>query len=156
MKHGDKVTCEIQGTKITDARISINKNGRRYICQNEIDGADAYDKLGYKYSWCFNKDNPEKDGVTNLKLAHKTLDDIGVGDVLVKDGEEYPVLMRSGQVVMLGCKEDYGYSALFPKTIDELKYYGYTLKQDEPVKAPKEMTVAEVAKALGYEVKIVK
>ena len=49
--NNDRVTCTIEGTKITDARISIDEDGRPFICQNERDGADAENKLGYKYSW---------------------------------------------------------------------------------------------------------
>ena len=40
-KHNQKVTCEIDGKKITDAKISIDKDGTPYICQNEKDGVTA-------------------------------------------------------------------------------------------------------------------
>ncbi len=130
-KHGDKVTCEINVIKITDARISIDKDGMTFICQNEREGLDAEDKLGYKYSWKLNEDftNPN---VTNLKLAPKTIHDIEVGDVLVKRGEEFPVLMRSGDVVLFGHKAAYGYAASGNYTIAQLIEYGYTLKDVTP------------------------
>ena len=152
-KHGDRVTCEIKGTKITDARISIDKDGTPYICQDIVSGADdVNDEFGYKYSWYLSKDLTDCD-VTNLKLASpKQLEDIEVGDVLLRGGTEYPVLMRSGEVVVVGLERDYGFAASGNYTIDELRHSGCTVKQEEPVK----MTVAQVAEKLGYEVEIVK
>ena len=151
-KHGDRVTCEIKGIKITDARISIDGDGTPYICQNIKNGGIADDKLGYKYSWVLSKDFIDYD-VTNLKLAGpKQLEDIEVGDVLLKSGKEFPVLMRSGEVVVVGLERDYGFAASGNYTIDELRHSGCTVKQEEPVK----MTVAQVAEKLGYEVEIVK
>ena len=47
--HGDKCTCTIKGTKITDGKISINDYGEVYICQNEIEGGKADDILKYRY-----------------------------------------------------------------------------------------------------------
>ena len=151
-KHGDRVTCEIDGIKITDARISINEDGTPYICQNIKDGARADDKLGYKYSWAFCKGFTNYD-VTNLKLeGPKQLEDIEVGDVLLRGGTEYTVLMRSSEVVVVGLERDYGFAASGNYTIDELRHSGCTVKQEEPVK----MTVAQVAEKLGHEVEIVK
>lgn len=37
-KHGQRVTCEIEGEKIDDARISITRNGDVYLCQNIVQG----------------------------------------------------------------------------------------------------------------------
>ena len=151
-KHGDRVTCEINGTKITDARISIDEDGTPYICQDIKNGNPVDDKLGYKYSWELDKDFTRY-SVTNLKLAGpKQLEDIEVGDVLLESGKEYPVLMRSGEVVVVGLERDYGFAASGNYTIDELRHSGCTVKQEEPVK----MTVAQVAEKLGYEVEIVK
>lgn len=71
-RHGMKCTCEIDGTKITDAKISINRDGQVYICQNKENGATATNKLGYKYSWLILSKNEdfEEDmqDVTNLIL----------------------------------------------------------------------------------------
>jgi hypothetical protein len=71
--HGQRVKCTIDGIDITDAKISINKNGRTYICQNEIDGAEADDLLGYKYSWVLNNDFTSY-ALTNLRPAEKDWD----------------------------------------------------------------------------------
>lgn len=152
-KHGCRVTCEINGTKITDARISIDEDGTPYICQDIKSGNPVDDKLGYKYSWELDKDFTRY-SVTNLKLAGpKQLEDIEVGDVLLESGKEYPVLMRSGVVSIHEYEDARGIKcASAPMTIDELKHKGYTIKQEEPVK----MTVAQVAEKLGHEVEIVK
>ena len=54
LKHGDSVTCTIDGRKITDAKVNMQywENYKKlYICQNEQEGYSCDDKLGYKYSW---------------------------------------------------------------------------------------------------------
>jgi len=38
-------------------RISVNKSGRVYLCQNEREGENADDKLGFKYSWIVQREN---------------------------------------------------------------------------------------------------
>ena len=157
-KHGDRVTCEIDGIKIKDARISIDGDGTPFICQNIImDGIPTDDKLGYTYSWALREDFTV-DGVTNLKLAGpKQLEDIEVGDVLLKSGVEYPVLMRSGEVVVYEFESARGVKrASGNLSISELKYKGYTVKQEETKSEPVKMTVAQVAEKLGHEVEIVK
>ena len=50
LKHGMRVRCEIYGKQVDDAKISIDKSGPAFVCQNEEDGMHAEDKLGYKYS----------------------------------------------------------------------------------------------------------
>ena len=73
-KHGDKVKCTINNTKVDDAKISINKeNGFVYICQNELGWGTAEDKLGYEYSWMIKMDFTDE-SVTNLRLAEKSFD----------------------------------------------------------------------------------
>ena len=59
LSHGMRVKCQIDGKQIDDARLSINRNGGIYICQNVVDGANADDKLGYNYSYkmCYKDDN---------------------------------------------------------------------------------------------------
>jgi hypothetical protein len=55
-EHGDYVTCKIHDKEIKDARISIDIDGHPFICQNQIGGIDAEDKLGYKWSWSLRED----------------------------------------------------------------------------------------------------
>jgi hypothetical protein len=70
-KHGQSCTCIIGGTKITDAKISIEEDGI-FICQNQKDGNSAEDYLGYRYSWeiigCESGFEEGDDGITNLVL----------------------------------------------------------------------------------------
>ncbi len=79
--HGDYVTCEINGKKITDARISIGEDYFPYICQNVCNGLQTKELFGYEYSW-FLKKNFTKESVTNLQLAEKqkSWEDLKVGD----------------------------------------------------------------------------
>lgn len=86
-KHGDKVTCEINGTKITDARISINEFDTPYICQNIVEGVDCGDKLGYQHSWAIRRDFTAPK-VTNLRLAKKDIADITTYEVVEMTVEE--------------------------------------------------------------------
>lgn len=81
-KHNQRVTCEIHGEKITDARISISKDGTPYICQNEWRGDTAENRLGYRYSWMLDKDFTDY-SVTNLRPVKKTFEDLEVGDEVV-------------------------------------------------------------------------
>lgn len=47
--HGEKFRCKICGTAVQGA-ISVAEENI-YLCQDKMDGTDAFDKLGYKYSW---------------------------------------------------------------------------------------------------------
>lgn len=90
-----------------------------------------------------------------LLTEEKTLDTVDVGDVVVNDsGNEHTILdtSKSGTILFISRSNDpTGYS--FALTRQQLKEYSYTVKQSTP--APKEMTLEEVGKALGYPVKIV-
>ena len=152
-EHNQKVTCEIDGTKITDAKISIDKGGTPYVCQNEKDGAWTEDKLGYKYSWVLNKDFTH-DNVTNLKPFNKTIRDVEIGDILVRDGEEQMVLDVREKIVGLSEYYDFNSFCNF-YTFEELEKYGYELK-DEPEEEVEELTVEQVCKELGRDIKIIK
>ena len=88
--HGMYVTCEIDGKKIEDARLSIDEDGDVHICQNEKNGSKADELFGYTYSWLMvgkNKDIENWEGdVTNLNsVEEKTLDNLKLGDVLMND-----------------------------------------------------------------------
>ena len=50
-KHGDSVTCTIEGDIIVDGKISIDADGTIFVCQNKHDGWGANDLLGYDGSW---------------------------------------------------------------------------------------------------------
>jgi len=58
LRDGDRVTCRIgwEGIEISNAKISIDKDGTIFICQNRIDGYTADNRKGYRYSWvCYRK-----------------------------------------------------------------------------------------------------
>jgi hypothetical protein len=152
-KHGDKVTCTIDGRKITDARISIDPNEDAFICQNVRDGARARDLLGYKYSYYIGCDfsNP---GVEDLKLVEKTLDNVEVGDMLVnKSREEHKVLGVCGEIVFLSRRQDFN-DTLGCRTRHYLKVNGWKTKQEET--PTEELTMEELCKELGRTIKIKK
>jgi hypothetical protein len=52
---GDRITCNIHGYTITDAKIFINcASGNSvdcFLCQNEVNGNTSPDLLGYEYSY---------------------------------------------------------------------------------------------------------
>lgn len=60
LTHGTSVTCEIFRRVITDAKISVDEDGMKYICQNVESGTHVNDKLGYAYSWTFEEDEIEE------------------------------------------------------------------------------------------------
>lgn len=61
LKHGDFITCTIDGVQIKNARVSVNKDGGVYICHNSrtlrklsiplVDTKGCNNKLQYNYSW---------------------------------------------------------------------------------------------------------
>ena len=135
-KHGQRVTCEIDGVKIDDAKISINKSEDVYICQNVKDGGHAEDRFSYKYSWFFLRKNEEySDGleyVTSLIFPLRTIDDLQEGDVVLsKNGGERKALGVCGEVYFLSCLNDFKIASGDCFTLEEIKKEGYTLKQEE-------------------------
>ena len=138
LTHGMKVTCEIEGKKITDAKISRNANGDFFICQNKcLSVVTAENKLGYKYSWLIYKGSVgdlEANEVTNLKIVgkHKDISDISnyeVGDILVdEDGDKHKVLGICGLVVILSARDDFE-TAGWPRTTRELMKGRHNFKE---------------------------
>ena len=153
-KHGDRVKCTIDGTDIDDAKISIDKDGSPFICQNKKDGSDAEDKLGYKFSWRLNEEFEDSD-VTNLRSVEKSFDCPKIGDEYKsRNGESQFVLGVAGRVIFLSSfndKDTFGYGT----TKENLMKYGYTIVQDKPNEEPTEMTLEEIEKIVGKKVKIV-
>jgi hypothetical protein len=49
-REGMKVTCKIDKTEISDAKLHIEEDGW-FICQNIWEGADCENKLGYDNSY---------------------------------------------------------------------------------------------------------
>ena len=135
--HGTKVTCEIEGKKITDAKISKETGKRFFICQNEKLGVITGSKLGYDYSWLIDSGNPDdlrQHHITNLKIIgkHKDISDIKsyeVGDILVdEDGDRRKVLGICGLVVILSAHDDFE-TVGWPRTTRELMKGGHNFKE---------------------------
>jgi hypothetical protein len=154
-KHNQKVTCEINGTEITDARISIDKDGTPFICQNLEDGSEASDLLGYKYSWKINIDFTDED-VTNLRPTEITWETLSVGDRLGKGGYVYSIYDTSLNGKVFFTVLEGGRNAISTYSKEELQEYFSIIQPELPKEEPEEMTVAQVCKALGKEIKIIK
>ena len=137
-KHNQKVICEIKGTKITDARISIDSSGIPYICQNQVDGNDAENKLGYKYSWVLGGDFTDLSGrVTNLRSATKSFDNPQEGDEYKElTGGSKWVLGVCGRAIMLSAKDEKDICE-GTYTKEELIKFCFTIVQDKS--EPKEI-----------------
>ena len=138
-KHGQRCTCEIDGKKVTNAKISIDSHGDVYVCQNVVDGADADNMLGYKYSVWLAENTEEQtieicSGITNLVLLPRTIEDVEEGDMVVNmlPDEEQKVLSRCGDVIFLSINRDHTHVHPCLYTPTSLKENGYTIKQDTP------------------------
>jgi len=153
--HGTKVTCEIDGTKITDAKISKGAEGNFYICQNKLSGAETKDKLGYSGSWGIsegNLDDLKYHKVTNLRPV-KDISDIStyqVGDILVDEySSRCKVLGVCGLVVIISTS-DFERASSSPYTTQELEEEGYYFENSEDTLIGKELT--QTIKGKKYKV----
>ena len=76
LKHGMRVRCKIQGEQVYDCKLSIDRNGDVFVCQNKMDCNDfTEDQIGYKYASCiaFKNENLEAwfTGLTDLESVEK-------------------------------------------------------------------------------------
>lgn len=70
-KHGQWFKAVIKGVSCV-GKVSINKNGYIYLCQDKQDGLKTNNTLSFKYSWGINSGTDEcldVNGVTLLKLS---------------------------------------------------------------------------------------
>lgn len=133
IKHKDKVSCEIHGTKITDARIKIKEDKSVFICQNLKENSDIHtNKMGYKYIWFIGYDDCLEisyNGVTNFRI-HERDDGSPVfmyGDEIEVDGGILTVAGILGDsCLLLDGKEIYGWY-----TFEEIVAGGGKLKDSE-------------------------
>lgn len=97
----DNFEAEIGGVKCK-GKVSIDENGKVYLCQNETDGGFlADDKLGYKYVWFIGyQDNIQamSNGVQNLKILSRDDGSLvaNVGDIIVHKYGKSEVLAVNG------------------------------------------------------------
>jgi len=149
-KHNDRVTCKIHVTEIKDARISIDKDGTPFICQNVKCGVYTEDKLGYKYSWRLSKDFTDC-FVKDLKLATPTWDTLAVEDIILDSGGAgRMVLAVQNNLVWFSAIEHFDVSYDWC-TKKQLKRLGYTIQGAAP--EVEEITVAEAEARLGVKIK---
>ena len=139
-KNGDRVTCTINGTEITDARISIDKDGTPFICQNVVAGSPAKDKLGYKYSWMLDEDFTAL-GLRDLKLATPTWNTLAVEDIILdRFGKKRMVLDVRNDLVWFSAIDYFDISWDW-HTKKQLQDKGYTIEGAAP--AVEEITIEE-------------
>lgn len=154
-QHYQKVLCTIAGTPITDARISIDSGGIPFICQNEINGINAENKLGYKYSYRINKDFTYPD-VKNLRPFERTTitwDTLEQGDFIEdKDGEKREILHIGGRAIFPSKWDNFNKGCTQFYTKEEFIHLGYTIIQ--PHTEIREVTQAEVDEKFGEEVRV--
>lgn len=135
--------------------------GKTNACWNKLlnDGSNTekithVDSRGFSINGCYHGYHSYY--FLELLTEEKTLDTVDVGDVVVdKRGEERTVLdtSKNGRVLFLSILNYPTYYST-GYTRQELKDKGYTVKQSTPAPEPKEMTLDEVSKALGYPVRI--
>jgi len=140
-KHGQRCTCEIDGKKVTDARIHIDPDGDVYIVQ---EGKDRICVSSDKGTY-FDSSKEEDYFVDNLTLLPRTIEDVEEGDEIVsKDVGERKVLGRCGQIVFLGrLLSNDAYENTY--SIHDLKFRGYTIKFAERNSKLVEITMEEIA-----------
>ncbi len=140
-KHGQRCTCEIDGKKVTDARINIDPDGDVYIVQ---EGKDRICVSSDKGTY-FDSSKEEDYFVANLTLLPRTIEDVEEGDEIVsKDVGERKVLGRCGQIVFLGrLLSNDAYENTY--SIHDLKFRGYTIKFAERNSKLVEITMEEIA-----------
>ena len=128
-KHGDRVKCTIDGTDIDDAKISIDKDGTPFICQDKKAGWKADDMLGYKYSWILDEEFEDRN-VTNLRPVKKSFDYPEIGDEYIEaGGSSRFVLGVAGRVIFLSSSLNKN-ELCSSLTKETLIKYGYTIVQD--------------------------
>lgn len=155
-----KFKAVIAGTPC-EGRIRV-ENGEVYLCQDEKDGADCRDKLGYKYSWVVSRNgkinfDASSINVTDFRLGNMSEEEIEaykdwqVGDKVrvEQTGKEIEIIFRSGELVVGKC--DNG-AATGNLTCEELHRLGFRLVT-EVMEEPEtvEKSVADIEKELGME-----
>lgn len=155
---GRRFRAKIDGTPC-EGKIRV-EDGCAYLCQNEENGTDCDDKLGYKYSWVVRDGSHEElvsRDVTDFTILPTTAAEIEaykdwqVGDKIIMGDYLREVIFRCGEVVI--CKYD-DEGATNPYTCDELYNEGWRLVADpEPVDETVELTLDEIAEKFGINPK---
>lgn len=149
LKHGMRVKCKVDGTRIDDGRISIDDDGKAYVCQNSIGGLGAKELFGYKYSWWLAEKykDPDQwsDYVTDLESI-EGIRAVKVGDIVIgRDGWERKVVEVWENSVLLGKFDDFE-AAGFAYTFEELKRCNFKIKGQEEVEEELDDRKPEIVK----------
>ena len=117
----------------------------RFASVNNNNGLACWDNPNYSVQEC--QDESMWQPIT------KTLKDLEYGDIVIDlHNNERKVLAVSNECFLLSFKNEF-------EIIDAWWHYKELEKLDYQIKGksePKEMTVAEISKELGYEIKIIK
>ena len=151
IKVGDRVRAVVgmlQGCEELGGEIFYPVKDNSIVCTITEVG-----EIGFSINGCSHR--YFEDVFLELLTEEKTLDTVDVGDVVVAgDGDEHTVIDTSKNGVLLFLSStSYPLKYSHVNTRQAFKDAGYTVKQS--TSAPKEMTLEEVSKALGYPVKIV-
>jgi hypothetical protein len=101
---GTPFSATIDGTSCKGRIFNDSENGYIYFCQDKMNGSDAPNKLGFKFSWSHDIDYTtveelREEEITNLKLG-VVEKGYKVPEVIKVDG--YPVEFHIGQIE-IGC-----------------------------------------------------
>ena len=147
IKHGDKVSCTMDGKGYTNIKVNVLDTGRIDLC---FDGGNRY--IGYQ-------DQPRLLGsmVNNFRI-HERADGTPVfmeGDIVIdSSGNKCKVLAVNNDSFLASINTNHNWIGYWC-TFKESQADGYRLYKEEPVVEVVEMTVAEVSKLRGKTVKIV-
>jgi len=124
LKHGMRVTAEIHGYKVEDAKVSI-EDGWYYLNQNDFDNTSCNPFFGYKFKLPLNTN--EQDAIKDYKIKPVTEnieDNLWVG-AIITNGSTRKVLGICGEIIHLSYHNDFDQT--YSCTFNSLKKYGYKL-----------------------------
>ena len=159
---GRRFRCKIEQVSV-EGRIRVEDNNV-YLCQNEMDGLEARDRYGYKYSWSVLSGSKKEFAYSNISdfvLLPSTPDEIEsykdwqVGDKIRCEavvcsltlGSHGEIIFRSGELVVA----KFGNCASPNFTCDDLHRVGYRLDVEPLSEEEKtvEISMDEIAEKWG-------
>lgn len=147
-KEGMAISCEINGTKIDDAKLHL-EDDNWYICHNVEDEDESYyleDSLGYKCNFNICDDWAEGEyDVTNIQPKHRTIDDLECGDYVVGKYGKKLCLAICGKLYGMSYNNDFetleGWFTL--KNLMEMEYTLYQPTEEKETDIDKCIKVIE-------------
>lgn len=160
---GKRFTAKIETVKV-EGKIQF-ENDKFYLCQDEKNGDNCSNKLGYRLSWTVGNGTIsalEIHNVTDLEIKSWTAKEIEeykdfqVGDTLIGDRSyDRKIVNKFGEFLLTADSDD-GKATLM--TAEDLYENGWRLQMEaeEEKEEVVEMSVAEVAKKLGISAESLK